>query len=103
MTQQHEDPALSYGDAVRSDAARLRERERRRYSSRRGRGTWIWWAVTMFGLVLFAALMWAVMEKTKWTAGDVARRDGAATPARVNPASTSARPLIAGRKRRLPG
>jgi hypothetical protein len=68
------DPAARYGGAMRSDPARLLERQRRRYSTKRGRGTWIWWTVAIGGLVVFVALMWAVMDKTKWTAGDVAEQ-----------------------------
>ncbi|WP_133498723.1 hypothetical protein [Cognatilysobacter terrigena] len=79
MTQpRDDDPAARYGEAVRTDPARLRERERRRYSTKRGRGTWIWWTVAIGGLIAFAGLMWGVMEKTKWTAGDIDRETGQA-------------------------
>ncbi|AXK72094.1 hypothetical protein DWG18_07235 [Lysobacter sp. TY2-98] len=88
MTQPHDtDPAARYGEAMRSDASRERDRQRRRYETRRGPGTWIWWAVAVGGLVLFALLMWGVMEKTKWTAGDVARDAAAAAPRAVTAAA----------------
>ncbi|MGY3264472.1 hypothetical protein [Lysobacter sp. HA35] len=73
MTAPDDDPASRYGDAMRRDSVRMRERERRRYSPARVRGAWMWWAVAVGGLVIFIALMWAVMEKTKWTAGDLAQ------------------------------
>ena len=66
------DPAREFERALDDDPRRRRERDRRRYGPRRGPGTWIWWAVTIGGLLLFGLLMRAVMEKTKWTAGDLA-------------------------------
>ncbi|HZX79547.1 MAG TPA: hypothetical protein VFE72_01155, partial [Lysobacter sp.] len=74
-----DDPARAYGGALRDDAHRRRERERRRYGPRRGAATWIWWAIAIVGLALFALLMRGVIEKTKWTAGDVAAPQAPAT------------------------
>ncbi|HEY4559222.1 MAG TPA: hypothetical protein VIG54_00610, partial [Lysobacter sp.] len=71
-TQGPEDPERAYGGAMRDDARRRDERDRRRYGPRRGPATWIWWTIAIVGLALFALLMRGVVEKTKWTAGDAA-------------------------------
>ena len=82
-----EDPARAYGGALRDDARRRDERERRRYGPRRGAAAWTWWAIAIVGLALFALLMRGVVEKTKWTAGDTAVEPapGAASAAPAGP------------------
>lgn len=86
------DPATAYGRAIRMDPARARERERRRYGPRRGPSTWIYWTVAVVGLAVFALLMRAVMEKTKWTAGDLAGSQDTSAPA--VPVDTRCRVLV---------
>ena len=81
------DPASSYGSVLRDDADSRRERERRRYGPRRGPSTWIWWAIGIVGLALFALLMRGVIEKTRWTAGDAAQDEASA--ARTAPAAAT--------------
>lgn len=85
MPSHDDDPARAYGHAIRTDAARARERELRRYGPRRGPSGWIYWTVAAVGLVVFAVLMRAVMEKTKWTAGTTADEAASAAPRPVPP------------------
>ncbi|GAB6197176.1 hypothetical protein [Lysobacter xanthus] len=75
MTGDRRDPAGELDHLLDGDPRRRRERELRRYGPRRGPSTWIWWLIALGGLVLFAVLMRAVMEKTRWTAGDADRVD----------------------------
>ena len=85
MHEPPHDPADAYGRALRSDSVHARERDRRRYGPRRGPSTWIYWTVAAVGLVLFAVLMRAVMEKTKWTAGSSADERADVPPAPAGP------------------
>lgn len=83
MQSEPEDREQDWRAALSDDPRRARERDLRRYGPRRGPSTWIYWTIAVVGLLVFAVLMRAVMEKTRWTAAppDAERRDVPTLPA----------------------
>lgn len=67
-----DDPAARFA-RVDHGADRRRARDLRAYGHPRRHTDLIWLAIAVTGALVFVALIWAILERSKWTAGATGR------------------------------